>query len=113
MGTRQVRSIVGFGYDFTNVSGRPISVIRFAFAELDAFGEGSSDDTQTVDWVGVAAPGQSFSQNRVQGQNLIGDVEIVRCFVQKVKFTGGSVWNADAASSPTGLYYPPTASPTP
>lgn len=102
-------------FDFTNIAGKPIAAIRFAFRELDTFGEGPRYAGWVYDWNGDAGPDQSFRGNRAQGYNLSGgDVAQVICSVQKVRFADGSIWSGNGVITPPGgLYYPPTPSPTP
>jgi hypothetical protein len=108
-------NLIGASYSFTNVSQRPISTIRFAFRELDAFGEGPEYGVFVYDWHGDVQPGASYAANAAQGYNLTGgDIARVVCAVQKVLFADGSVWSAGStAPAAPGLYYPPTPSPTP
>jgi hypothetical protein len=111
--SQQDTNLIGVGFDFTNVSGRSISAIRFGFRELDTFGEGPDYAGFVNDWNGDVAPGQSFSGNKAQGYNLSGgDVASVICSVRKVRFSDGSVWSNGDESTQPGLYYPPTPSPT-
>ncbi len=105
-------NLIGAGFDFTNVSGRPISAIRFSFRELDTFQEGPDYAVFVNDWNGEVAPSQSFKGNKAQGYNLTGgDIAEVLCSVRKVRFADGSVWSGGADTAPQGLYYPPTPSP--
>jgi hypothetical protein len=104
-------NLIGASYGFTNVSQRPISTIRFAFRELDAFGEGPAYGVFVYDWNGMVQPGASYTANAAQGYNLTGgDVATIVCSVQKVRFADGSVWDGGPSTQP-GLYYPPTPSP--
>jgi hypothetical protein len=70
--TEKDTNLMGAAYEFTNVSGKAITAIRFAFRELDAFGEGPSYAIFVNDWNGDVAPGQSFRGNKAQGYSLTG-----------------------------------------
>lgn len=96
--TEKDTDLMAAAYDFTNVGGRPINAIRFAFRERDAFGGGPSYAIFVNDWKGNVVPGQSFSGNKAEGYNLTGgEVAKVLCAVVKVRYADGSLWSASRA----------------
>jgi len=108
--------------DFTNVSQRAATDVRFRFEIVDAIGRTSANLTD--DKVGPFAPGVSITHFSAaptassQPQQAINDIPAsakIVCIVQMVRFDDGSVWNEGDGpiGSGTMITPPPQPSATP
>jgi hypothetical protein len=86
--------------DFTNISQRTVTEIRFSFRIVDAIGQ--TEDSVTDDRVGQFAPGIAISHSTPAptapsaAPRVIGAVPAsskIVCGVQVVRFDDGSIWN--------------------
>ena len=108
--------------DFTNVSQRAATEVRFRFEVVDAIGRTAGNLTD--DKVGEFAPGVPVSHSTAvptgsnqpqQAINAIPASSKVVCMVQMVRFDDGSVWNEGDGPVGTGsmITPPPQPSATP
>jgi len=108
--------------DFTNVSQRAATEVRFRFEIVDAIGR--TTGSLTDDKVGEFAPGVPVSHSTAaptgssqprQAINNVSASSKVVCMVQMVRFDDGSVWNEGDGPVGTGsmITPPPQPSATP
>ena len=106
------RAAYGLGFvrvsvDFKNNGSKTATAIRCYFRATDAFGQTLASGTP--DRLGTFAPGVAIENSSGSG-SVAANVANVVCRVEMVRFADGSEWRGNYAS--TGLYYPPTPSPT-
>jgi hypothetical protein len=107
--------------DFTNVSQRAATEVRFRFEIVDAIGRTAGNLTD--DKVGEFAPGIPISHSAAaptgssqpQAVNSVPASSKIVCMVQMVRFDDGSVWNEGDGPVGTGsmITPPPQPSETP
>jgi hypothetical protein len=104
--------------DFTNVSQRTVTKVRFALRIVDAIGR--TEGTLTDDQVGPFAPGVAISHSTSaltasdqtpQAINAIPASAKIVCSVQMVRFDDGSVWNDGDGPVGTGVLVTPPPQP--
>jgi hypothetical protein len=105
--------------DFTNVSQRAATEVRFRFEIVDTIGRTTGNLTE--DKVGEFAPGVSVSHSTAvptgssRPQQTIGAVPASAkfvCMVQMVRFDDGSVWNEGDGPVGTGTMITPPPQPS-
>jgi hypothetical protein len=105
--------------DFTNVSQRAATEVRFRFEIVDAIGRTTGNLTD--DKLGTFAPGVSVSHSTgaptgsSQPQQAIDNIPAsskVVCIVQMVRFDDGSVWNEGDGPVGTGVMITPPPQPS-
>jgi len=103
--------------DFTNVSQRTVTEVRFALRIVDAIGR--TDGSLTDDKVGPFAPGVSISHSNgapiagetPQAINAIPASAKIVCSVQMVRFDDGTIWNDGDGPVGTGVLVTPPPQP--
>lgn len=105
--------------DFTNVSQRAATEVRFTFEIVDAIGR--TTGSLTDDKVGQFAPGVSISHSTaaptgssqpLQAINALPASAKIVCMVQMVRFDDGSVWNEGDGPVGTGAMITPPPQPS-
>jgi hypothetical protein len=117
----QQKAAVGYAFsdyvDFTNVSQRTATEVRFAFRIVDAIGR--TEGSLTDDKVGRFAPGIAISHSTAPDvasatqqtiDALPASAKIV-CIVQMVRFDDGSLWNDGDGPVGTGVFVTPPPQP--
>ena len=108
--------------DFTNVSQRTVTAVRFAFRIVE--GTGLSGRSLTDDRVGRFAPGMAISRSTPAPRSSSAPLQLnsaplasakIVCTVAMVRFDDGSVWNDGDGPVGTGVLVtpPPQPAPTP
>jgi hypothetical protein len=102
--------------DFTNVSQRAATEVRFALRIVDAIGR--TEGTLTDDKVGAFAPGIAISHSTAAPMasetpliNAIPASAKIVCTVQMVRFDDGSVWNDGDGPVGSGVVVTPPPQP--
>jgi hypothetical protein len=103
--------------DFTNVSQRTATEVRFGFEIVDAIGR--TTGSLTDDKLGQFVPGVSVSPTAAPAasepkqamNNLAASAKIV-CMVQMVRFDDGTVWNEGDGPVGTGTMITPPPQPS-
>lgn len=112
-------SVFSDDVDFTNVSQRAATEVRFRFEIVDAIGRTTGNLTD--DKVGEFAPGVAISHSTAaptgssQPQQTINNIPAsskVVCMVQMVRFDDGSVWNEGDGPVGTGTMITPPPQPS-
>jgi hypothetical protein len=106
--------------DFTNVSQRTVTDVRFAFEIVDA--SGRTERTVTGDTTGSFSPGVAINHSKAlpadpdDMRQTIGSAPRgakVLCSVKMVRFEDGSVWNEGDGPAGSAVIYTPLPGPSP
>ncbi len=98
--------------DFSNVSQRTATDVRFAFEIVDA--NEQTERAFTGDAMGSFAPAQAAHPAEMrQSINALPSGDKILCSVRMVRFSDGSVWHEGDGPAGSGTMFTPLPGPTP